>query len=104
MDPTTLFAAVLIALGLLGTDAVMYSGSVQVEVAAPPEIKGISIDRPSDVASGKLGQSKASGAQAGIDQGGGLGAIEPSPVDQVPPGGAWIGLLYGALETVVQDA
>ena len=45
MDPTTLFAAVLIALGLLGTDAVMYSGSVQVEVAAPPEMKGISIDR-----------------------------------------------------------
>lgn len=45
MDPTTLLAAVLIAVGLLGTDAVIYSGSVKVEVAAPPEIKGIAIDR-----------------------------------------------------------
>jgi tetratricopeptide (TPR) repeat protein len=45
MDPTTLLAAVLIAVGLLGTDAVIYSGSVQVEVAAPPEIKGVAIDR-----------------------------------------------------------
>jgi tetratricopeptide (TPR) repeat protein len=45
MDPTTLFAAVLVAIGLLGTDAVLYSGSVQVSVAAPPEIKGMSIDK-----------------------------------------------------------
>jgi tetratricopeptide (TPR) repeat protein len=45
MDPTTLLAAVLIAVGLLGTDAVLYSGSVQVDVAAPPEIKDVSIDR-----------------------------------------------------------
>jgi tetratricopeptide (TPR) repeat protein len=45
MDPTTLLAAVLIAVGLLGTDAVIYSGSVQVEVAAPPDIKGVAIDR-----------------------------------------------------------
>lgn len=45
MDPTTLLAAVLIAVGLLGTDAVLYSGSVQVDVVAPPEIKGISVDR-----------------------------------------------------------
>jgi tetratricopeptide (TPR) repeat protein len=45
MDPTTLLAAVLVAIGLLGTDAVLYSGSVQVSVAAPPEIKGMSIDK-----------------------------------------------------------
>lgn len=45
MDPTTLFAAVLVAVGLLGADAVLYSGSVQVEIAAPPEIKGTVIDR-----------------------------------------------------------
>jgi len=45
MDPTTLLAAVLVAIGLLGTDAVLYSGSVQVSVATPPEIKGMSIDK-----------------------------------------------------------
>ena len=45
MDPTTLLAALVVAVGLLGTDAVLYSGSVQVTVAAPPEIKGISVDK-----------------------------------------------------------
>lgn len=36
MDLTTLGLAVLIGLGLLGVDSVLYSGSVAVEVTAPP--------------------------------------------------------------------
>jgi tetratricopeptide (TPR) repeat protein len=45
MDPTTLITAVLIAVGLLGADAVMYSGSVIVDVAPPPKIENLSIDK-----------------------------------------------------------
>lgn len=45
MDPTTLLTAVLVAVGLLGADAVMYSGSVVVDVAPPPKIEGLSIER-----------------------------------------------------------
>jgi tetratricopeptide (TPR) repeat protein len=45
MDPTTLVAAVLVAIGLIGTDAVIYSGSVETTVSNPPAIKGILIDR-----------------------------------------------------------
>ena len=44
MDPTTLISAVLIAVGLLGADAVLYSGSVVVDVVTPPKIEGFSID------------------------------------------------------------
>jgi predicted Zn-dependent protease len=44
MDPTTLLTAVLVAIGLLGADAVMYSGSVVVDVAPPPKVEGLSID------------------------------------------------------------
>ncbi len=45
MDPTTLLYAVVVALGLLGGDAVMYSGSVLVDVAPPPKMDSISIDK-----------------------------------------------------------
>ncbi len=45
MDLATLAAAVMVAIGLLSTDAVLYSSSVQVEVASPPEITGIKVDR-----------------------------------------------------------
>jgi tetratricopeptide (TPR) repeat protein len=45
MDLATLAAAVMVAIGLLGTDAVLYSSSVQVEVASPPEIASIKVDR-----------------------------------------------------------
>ena len=44
MDLTTLAMAVLLALGLLGTDAVLYSGSVQVEVAAAPKMEKLDVD------------------------------------------------------------
>jgi tetratricopeptide (TPR) repeat protein len=44
MELTTLAYAVLLALGLLGTDAVLYSGSVQVEVAAPPKTDKLDVD------------------------------------------------------------
>jgi len=44
MDLTTLGLAVLLALGLLGTDAVLYSGSVQVEVAAAPKMDKLDVD------------------------------------------------------------
>lgn len=45
MDPTTLLTAVLVAVGLLGTDAVMYSGSVMVDVAPPPKLESLSVDK-----------------------------------------------------------
>jgi tetratricopeptide (TPR) repeat protein len=45
MDLTTLAYAVLLALGLLGTDAVLYSGSVQVEVAEVPKIEKLDVDQ-----------------------------------------------------------
>ncbi|HVH75500.1 MAG TPA: hypothetical protein VM755_11370 [Stellaceae bacterium] len=44
MDLTTLAAAVLLAFGLLGTDAVVHSGSVQVSVAPLPKGAKLSID------------------------------------------------------------
>jgi tetratricopeptide (TPR) repeat protein len=44
MDLTTLTVAVMLALGLLGTDAVMHSGTVAVEASIAPKIEGISID------------------------------------------------------------
>ena len=45
MDPTTLMAAVLVAVGLLGADAVLSTSSVDVVVAPPPEFPGLKIDR-----------------------------------------------------------
>jgi tetratricopeptide (TPR) repeat protein len=45
MDPTTLLTAIVVALGLLGADAVMNSGSVIVDIAPPPKIEGMSIDK-----------------------------------------------------------
>ena len=45
MDLTTLAAAVLVTLGLLATDAVLHSGSVAVEVAAPANIYRDVIDQ-----------------------------------------------------------
>ena len=44
MDLTTLTAAVLLAIGLLGADAVMHSGSVQVSVAPLPKGAEVAID------------------------------------------------------------
>jgi tetratricopeptide (TPR) repeat protein len=44
MDLTTLTVAVLLALGLLGADTVINSGSVAVEVAIAPKVDAISID------------------------------------------------------------
>jgi hypothetical protein len=47
MDLTTLAAAILVALGLLTTDAVLHSGSVSVEVAAPSDMYKKVIDQES---------------------------------------------------------
>ena len=44
MDPTTLAAALLLTLGVLGADAVMNSDNLVVEVVAPPRSDKISID------------------------------------------------------------
>ena len=44
MDPTALAAALLVALGLLGADAVMHSDNLIVEVVTPPRSDKISID------------------------------------------------------------
>lgn len=46
MDLTTLALAVMVAIGLLGADAVVYSGAVEVEVAAAPTLDKVSIDTP----------------------------------------------------------
>jgi tetratricopeptide (TPR) repeat protein len=43
MDLTTLAIAVLIGLGLLGADAVVYSGSVEVQVTAAPGIEKLAV-------------------------------------------------------------
>jgi tetratricopeptide (TPR) repeat protein len=45
MDPTTLISAILVAIGLLGADTLIYSGSLIVDVAPPPKIDGLSIDQ-----------------------------------------------------------
>lgn len=45
MDLTTLATALLVALGILGADAVINANSVMVEVAAPPKIDNVTIDR-----------------------------------------------------------
>lgn len=45
MDLTTLGAALLLALGLLGANAVIYANSIIVEVAAPPKTDKIVIDQ-----------------------------------------------------------
>jgi len=45
MDPTTLITAVMVAIGLLGADAMMYSGSVIVQVAPPPKIESVAVDK-----------------------------------------------------------
>jgi tetratricopeptide (TPR) repeat protein len=45
MDPTTLLTALVVAIGLLGADAVMYPDSVVVEVAPPPKLDSLSIDK-----------------------------------------------------------
>jgi len=45
MDLTTLGYIVLLALGLLGTDTVLYSGSVQVEIADVPKIEKLDVDQ-----------------------------------------------------------
>jgi len=44
MDLTTLAVAVLLALGLLGADTVINSGSVAIEVAIAPKVDAISVD------------------------------------------------------------
>jgi tetratricopeptide (TPR) repeat protein len=44
MDLTTLTVAVMLALGLLGVDSVVHSGTVSVEATIAPKIEGISID------------------------------------------------------------
>src|SRR5712691_8649493 len=44
MDLTTLSIAVLLALGVLGADTVINSGSVAIEVAIAPKIDAISVD------------------------------------------------------------
>jgi tetratricopeptide (TPR) repeat protein len=44
MDLTTLAVAVLLALGLLGADTVINSGSVSIEVAIAPKVDAISVD------------------------------------------------------------
>jgi hypothetical protein len=44
MDLTTIAVAVLLAVGLLGADTVINSGSVAVEVAIAPKVDAISID------------------------------------------------------------
>ena len=45
MDPTTLIAGAVVAFGLLAADIVIYSGSVVVEVAAPPKTDTMEIDQ-----------------------------------------------------------
>jgi len=45
MDLTTIAAALLLALGLLGTDAVINANSVVVDVTAPPKLDNIVIDQ-----------------------------------------------------------
>ena len=45
MELTTLATALLLALGLLGTDAVIHANSVVVEVSAPPKTDKINIDQ-----------------------------------------------------------
>ena len=45
MDPTTLLTAIVVAVGLLGADAMMYSGSVVVDIAPPPKIENLAIDQ-----------------------------------------------------------
>ncbi len=45
MDPTTLMTAIVVAFGLLSADAMLYSGSVIVDVAPPPKIANLSIDK-----------------------------------------------------------
>jgi len=47
MDLTTLTAALLVAFGLLATDAILHSGSVAVEVAAPSDVYKKLIDHDS---------------------------------------------------------
>ena len=47
MDLTTWAAAVLVVFSLLATDAVLHSGSVVVEVAAPADIYAKVIDQQS---------------------------------------------------------
>lgn len=44
MDLTTITLAVLLALGLLGTDAVVHAGSVEIEATIAPNIETVSID------------------------------------------------------------
>jgi tetratricopeptide (TPR) repeat protein len=45
MDPTTLLVAVLVAIGLLGTDAVVETHSVVVEVVPPPKSDSVAITK-----------------------------------------------------------
>src|SRR5579872_5798006 len=45
MDLTTLAAALLIALGLIGADTIVHAGSIVVEVTAAPSMPGEAIDQ-----------------------------------------------------------
>ena len=45
MDLTTLAATLLLALGLLGANAVIHANSIIVEVAAPPKTDKVTIDQ-----------------------------------------------------------
>jgi tetratricopeptide (TPR) repeat protein len=44
MDLTTITVAVMLAIGLLGVDSVVHSGTVAIEVSIAPNIEGVSID------------------------------------------------------------
>src|SRR4051812_14126158 len=45
MDLTTLFAAVMLGLGLIGADTIRHAGSIVVEVTAAPTMEGEAIDQ-----------------------------------------------------------
>jgi tetratricopeptide (TPR) repeat protein len=47
MDPTTIIIAVLLGIGLLGADAVIHTGSVEIEATIAPKIETVSIDERS---------------------------------------------------------
>lgn len=44
MDLTSITVAVLIAIGLLGTDAVVHSGSVEIEATIAPKLENLAVD------------------------------------------------------------
>ena len=92
MDPTTLVYAVLVAIGLLGGDAVLYSGSVVVDVAPPPKMENISIDKATLAAEFEDRLNDIAGAisvvsppemRSGSEQGLGMALAEAAGVQSV---------------------